>query len=168
MIIMGTKVPDVRIIDHLLHAESSVINEATILEETTTMLRKEVDTLSRSGVSLNGKDSNKTIAFTVLFSLIRENGDEIKLASASLMNVPEEYRKREPYTEFTEIINAKSSINASLLLNPDVVIFDSVERIRDDLMNNPRVVMDVDGTESRKASILEAIIEAIKSGWPYA
>jgi hypothetical protein len=145
----------------------SPINRASLLRDIIPRINEAADSLaSMSGAEFEAIGSFD-IATAIKERVLAESDAGIRMAEKAIGGIAPEMLDSEPYSEYIEIIEHEKAIKEELEGSPDSLMFEAFSASCNDCEPYPRAVIDADGRESRKAAIRDAVIAAIKAGWPY-
>jgi hypothetical protein len=145
----------------------SPINRASLLRDIIPRLSEAADSFA----SMSGTEFESIKPFDIATAIkervLVESDTEIINAEKAIAGIAPELLESEPYSEYMEIIEHEKAIKEELEGSPDSVMFEAFSASCNDCEPYLRIVIDAEGKEIRKSAIRDAVIAAIKAGWPY-
>ena len=145
----------------------SPMNSASLLRDIMPRLDKAVEGLASERYAAIGRIDPFGIATELKDLLVRGADAEIAHAKKAMDGIAPEMLASEPYNEYPDIIEHENAIKAELDGSPDAVMLEAIEAIESERWSRLNIVVDLYGAEHMKLMIRNAVVEAIKAGWPY-
>ncbi len=146
----------------------SEINSVSLLRDIVPRLSGAVDALASKAVAETDAMKPTDIATALMDHMLSESDVERKNAEKAIYGMAPEMLQSEPYSEYREIIEHENAVRNELVGAPDAIMLDAIEAMERERWARMEIVIDNDGKEGRKLRIMNAMISAIKEGWPFA